>query len=342
MGSEDKQETILIVDDTPANIRILAEALNNDYRLMIARSGLDALETLKGDHLPDIILLDIMMPEMDGMEVLEQIKAGETTKGIPVIFITAMNEEQDEAKGLALGAVDYITKPFSLSIVKARLKTHLNLRKYQTSLEEIVQQRTEEVVETQLEIVQRLARAAEYRDNETGMHIKRISHTTALMAEKYGLDSDTCELIFHSSSMHDVGKIGVPDNILLKPGKLTVEEFNIMKTHAAIGAEMLGGHNSTLLQTATQIAATHHEKWNGTGYPNRLKGEEIVIGGRITAICDVFDALTSERPYKKAWPAEMALAEINEQKGGHFDPDLVDLFNSLFDEILIINKKLAD
>ncbi|MBF0118900.1 MAG: two-component system response regulator [Desulfobacterales bacterium] len=342
MIETDKKEKILIVDDTPVNIRMLASVLKDDYKLIFATNGTKALNILEQEELPDLILLDIIMPDIDGYEVMQKVKNNEKTKDIPVIFITSMTEEDNETKGLGLGAVDYITKPFSLSIVKARIKTHLKLKQYQSGLEDLVKLRTQEILETQIEIVERLARASEYRDCETGMHIKRLSHYSLVIANKYGMNKSECELLFHASPMHDVGKIGIPDRILLKPGPLDAEEWQIMKSHTVIGSELLGGHHSKLLRIAQIIALTHHEKWDGSGYPRGIKSEEIPIEGRVVALCDVFDALTSKRPYKKPWTVEEAIAEINKQKGKHFDPKLVELFNSIIPEILSIKERLAD
>jgi putative two-component system response regulator len=336
------KKKILIVDDTPVNIRVLVEALKNDYKLSIATNGKVALDYAMADQPPDLVLLDIMMPELDGYEVCKRLKQKEKTKEIPIIFITAMSEERNETQGLELGAVDYIVKPINQQIVKARVRTHLELKKHRDHLSELVQEKTAEILEGKLDIINRLARAAEYRDNETGMHVIRMSHYTSILAKAAGLDHMTCEKIFHAASMHDVGKIGIPDKILLKPARLTDGEFAHMKSHTIIGGRLLEGGNSDLLQMAYEIAMTHHEKWNGTGYPKGLSGEDIPIEGRISAVCDVFDALTSERPYKKEWPVQDAIDEILAQKGAHFDPRLVDLFLNCMDDILIVKGKFAD
>jgi putative two-component system response regulator len=342
MSGINTKEKILIVDDTPVNIRVLVEALKNDYKLSIATNGKVALNYAMADQPPDLVLLDIMMPEIDGYEVCKRLKAQEKTRDIPIIFITAMSEERNETQGLELGAVDYIVKPINSKIVQARVRTHLELKKHRDHLSELVQEKTAELLEAKLDLINRLARAAEYRDNETGMHVIRMSHYTSILAKAAGLNEVECEKIFHAASMHDVGKIGIPDKILLKPARLTEGEFAHMKSHTIIGGRLLEGGNSDLLRIAHDIAMTHHEKWNGKGYPRGLAGEDIPIEGRISAVCDVFDALTSERPYKKEWPVQEAIDELISQKDEHFDSRLVDLFLDNMDEILVVKKRFAD
>jgi len=342
MSHVKEKEKILIVDDTPVNIRVLVEALKDDYKLSIATNGKVALNYAMAEHPPDLVLLDIMMPELDGYEVCKRLKDQEKTKDIPIIFITAMSEESNETQGLEMGAVDYIVKPINQKIVQARVRTHLELKKHRDHLSELVQEKTAELLDAKLDIINRLARAAEYRDNETGMHVIRMSHYTSLLSKAAGLNDVYSEKIFHAASMHDVGKIGIPDKILLKPARLTDGEFAHMKSHTIIGGRLLEGGNSDLILMAHDIAMTHHEKWNGTGYPKGLSGEDIPIEGRISAVCDVFDALTSERPYKKEWPVQDAIDEIVAQKGAHFDPRLVDIFVEKLDDILVVKKRFAD
>ncbi|WP_462174435.1 HD domain-containing phosphohydrolase [Pseudoalteromonas xiamenensis] len=320
---------ILVVDDEPANLRVLKQILQDDYRLSFAKSGEEALRLVNNSK-PDLILLDIMMPDMTGLEVCKALKSQPSTQSIPVIFVTALNEESDEAQGLELGAVDYITKPVSAAIVRARVKTHLSLVQADT------------LKETRLQIIQRLGRAAEYKDNETGMHVMRMSYYSQILARAYGLCETHAELLLHAAPMHDIGKIGIPDNILLKPGKLTDEEFAVMKSHPQIGADILGEDDSDILKMAKTVALTHHEKWDGSGYPNGLAGEAIPIEGRIVALADVFDALTSARPYKKAWTIDEALTFIRDQSGRHFDPKLVVLFDEVLAEILEIKGRFVD
>lgn len=333
---------LLVVDDTPDNIDILSGILRKDYKVKAALNGMKALSIASQEPRPDLILLDIMMPDMDGYEVCEALKANPFTSNIPIIFITAKNEEKDEELGLKLGAVDYITKPISPAIVLARVKTHLALYNQNLALEDKVRQRTEELQHTRLEIIERLGRAAEFKDNETGLHVIRMSHYSRIMAIEMDFDDDWVDLIFHAAPMHDVGKIGIPEAILCKPGALDDEEWSIMKGHPSIGADIIGEHDDKLLQTAREIALTHHEKWDGSGYPKGLKEGEIPLSGRIIAVADVFDALTTKRPYKEAWPVEKALNLIQESAGQHFDPHIVDVFMKCVPKILEIKDKFSE
>lgn len=314
---------ILIVDDEPANLKVMREVLGNQYRMSFAKSGDAALALLEKD-LPQLILLDIMMPDMNGFEVCQLVKSNPKTSHIPVVFVTALGDESDEFKGFELGAVDYITKPISPAIVRARVKTHLSL----------VQ--AEQLKQAHVDLVQRLGRAAEYKDTDTGEHIVRMSQYCKVLALALGMPEHQAELLRQAAPMHDVGKIGIPDAILLKPGRLTIEEFDHMKKHAVIGAQILANSSSPLLQLAHRLAIEHHEKWDGTGYPNGLKAEEISIEGRIVAIADVFDALTSKRPYKEAWSVEETVSHMQKQAGIHFDSALMELFISKLDDILAI------
>ncbi|TXH96020.1 MAG: response regulator [Rheinheimera sp.] len=320
---------ILLVDDEPTNLRVLRTVLNDLYRLLFAKNGQEALQ-LATEHQPDLVLLDVMMPGMTGFEVCTKLKADSQTQHIPVIFVTALRDEIDETQGFEVGAVDYITKPITPAVVRARVKTHLSL----------VQ--ADELKKTRLQIIQRLGRAAEYRDNETGLHILRMSHFSQVIALAYGLSPKRAEDLLHAAPMHDIGKIGIRDDILLKPGKLTEEEFREMQRHPLIGAEILGDADSHLLVLAQQVALYHHEKWDGTGYPHGLKGEAIPLEARIVALCDVFDALTSTRPYKSAWSIEDTMAHLQAQKGRHFDPRLVDLLEQELPKILQIRARWAE
>jgi len=317
------QPRILIVDDEPANLKVMREVLSKQYSLSFAKSGEAALALVQKE-LPKLILLDIMMPDMSGLTLCEKLKANAITAHIPIIFVTALNDEKDEFKGFELGAVDYITKPISPAIVRARVKTHLSL----------VQ--AEQLKLAHVDLVERLGRAAEYKDTDTGEHIIRMSQYSKVLALAYGLDETQAELLKQAAPMHDIGKIGIPDAILLKPGKLTEQEFDAMKAHTVIGAKILANSGSPLLQLAHRLAMEHHEKWDGSGYPSGLKGEEISIEGRIAAIADVFDALTSKRPYKEPWSTEQAVELLQDQAGKHFDPQLVTLFINCLDDILKI------
>ena len=326
---EKTQPRVLIVDDEPANLKVLRQVLQDSYRLSFARSGEAALELLIKEDI-DLILLDIMMPDLTGFEVCERVKSNPKTARTPIIFVTALKDTIDEETGFKLGAVDYITKPIVPAIVRARVKTHLSL----------VQ--ADALKETQIDLIQRLGRAAEYKDNETGMHVQRMSRYAYVLAVAAGIDEQTANELLLAAQMHDLGKIAIPDNILLKPGRLDETEFKQMKAHAQIGADILSNPQSQLVALARSIAITHHEKWDGSGYPKGLKQKEIPLEGRIAAIADVFDALTSERPYKKAWSVEDAVQLLQEESGKHFDPDLVELFILELPKILEIKTKFAE
>jgi putative two-component system response regulator len=327
---EEAKPTLLLVDDEPVNLRVLKQLLAADYQLVFAKNGEEALK-LAFTRQPNLVLLDVMMPGLTGFEVCRKLKAQNETKHIPVIFVTALNDEHDEAEGFEAGAVDYIIKPISPAIVKARVKNHLSL----------VQ--ADELLESRLQVVQRLGRAAEYKDNETGMHVMRMSHYARELALAYGLSNRQAETLLHAAPMHDIGKIGIADSIMLKPGKLTDEEFALMKHHPEIGAEIIGDcGDSLLLKVAKSVSLTHHEKWDGSGYPRGLAGKDIPIEGRICAIADVFDALTSKRPYKEAWSIEKTVEFLKDQKGKHFEPILVDLLIENLPKILEIKATFKD
>lgn len=325
----DTRPKLLLVDDEPTNLQVLRQILQDDYRLLFAKDGDKALELAEREN-PALILLDVMMPGMTGHEVCARLKSQPATSTIPVIFVTALADVEDEARGFEVGAVDYITKPVSPPIVRARVRTHLSLV------------RAEELHETRLQIVQRLGLASEYKDNETGLHVIRMSHYTYVLAKAAGYSEHEADDLLNAAPMHDVGKIGIPDAILQKNGKLDDAEWAVMRQHAQIGAEIIGEHDSGLLKTARIIALTHHEKWDGSGYPNGLKGEEIPLAGRIVAIADVFDALTSVRPYKAAWPVEEAISLLRRESGRHFDPELVELFIGQMPAILEIKERWAE
>lgn len=325
----DRRPRLLLVDDEPTNLQVLRQILQADYRLLFATDGARALELARAQQ-PDLILLDVMMPGMDGLAVCQALKAEAATAAIPVIFVTALSDSLDEARGFDVGCVDYIAKPVSAPVVRARVRTHLSLV------------RMDELRESRLQVIQRLGRAAEYKDNETGMHVIRMSHFARLLALAAGCDAQWADDLMHAAPMHDVGKIGIPDAILQKPGKLTSEEWAIMRTHPEIGAQIIGEHPSGVLRLARSLALEHHEKWDGSGYPAGLAGEAISLEARIVALADVFDALTSERPYKAAWPVEQAMALITEQAGQHFDPALVALFVPLLPQLLQVRQRWAD
>lgn len=342
MDRTDSRATILLVDDIVDNIDILNSILLPHYHTRIALNGEKALKIVGSANPPDLILLDIMMPGLNGYEVCQRLKDNPDTRDIPIIFITAMSEVEDEQHGLELGAVDYITKPVNPAIVLARVRTHLALYDQNRELARQVRERTADLFKTRQQIIRRLGRAAEFRDNETGNHIIRMSHFCRLIGIAAGLGEKTVEILYNASPMHDVGKIGIPDHILLKPGKLTEEEWQVMRRHPRIGADIIGQHSDELLQSAWAIALCHHEKWDGTGYPTGLKGEDIPLMARIAALADVFDALTTERPYKKAWTIEAAVSHIEAQAGSHFDPGLIEPFRQALPEMLRIREQFAD
>ncbi|WP_428355415.1 HD domain-containing phosphohydrolase [Methyloprofundus sp.] len=339
---ENRVATLLIVDDTPENIDVLRGILKQDYKIKVASNGEKALRIAQSESAPDLILLDIMMPEMDGYEVCKRLKTNYATAKIPVIFVTAKDETADESLGFDIGAVDYITKPVSPPLVLRRVRTQLSLYDEKRLLDEVVKERTKELDQTRLQIIQRLGRAAEYKDNETGMHVIRMSHYSKLLGLANGMSEEEADLLLNAAPMHDIGKIGIPDKILLKPGKLDEHEWKIMKTHPQMGADILGSDNSVLLNLARDIALTHHEKWDGSGYPNGLKGEEIPLHARIVAIADTFDALTTVRPYKHAWLVADAIDLLKQEAGSHFDPELMDKFLSIMPQIIEIKDQYAE
>jgi putative two-component system response regulator len=355
--------TVLIVDDTPENLKLMNGLLREDYRTKVANSGARALALATADPRPDLVLLDIMMPEMDGYEVCRRLKADAATQDIPVIFLTAKVEIEDEQQGFDVGAVDYITKPISPPIVLARVKTQLSLkaaadflRDKNAYLETEVQKRTREVQVVQDVTIMAMASLAETRDNETGNHIRRTQNYVRALAGKLRdhsrfrsqLDDETIELLYKSAPLHDIGKVGIPDAILLKPGKLTPEEFEVMKTHTTLGrdailaAERLINAPSTFLRLAREIAHYHQEKWDGSGYPEKLAGEAIPVSARLMAVADVYDALISRRVYKPPFPHDEAVQIIRAGRDQHFDPDMVDAFVAVQGEFKAIAERYAD
>ncbi len=355
--------TVLIVDDTPENLTLMNGVLGQTYETTVANNGERALKLAFSDEPPDLILLDIMMPEMDGYEVCKRLKGDPRTRDVPIIFLTAKAEMEDEQKGLDLGAVDYITKPISPPIVQARVRNHLILKAAadflkdkNEYLESEVAKRTHEVQVVQDVTIMAMASLAETRDNETGNHIRRTQHYVRSLATKLAdhpnfaseLDTDTIELLYKSAPLHDIGKVGIPDAILLKPGKLTDEEFEIMKTHTTLGrdaiavAEELIDAPSTFLRLAREIAHYHQEKWDGSGYPEGLAGDDIPVSARLMAIADVYDALISRRVYKPPFPRDKAVAIIREGRGKHFDPVMVDAFLEIQDDFHAIADRYAD
>ena len=344
-----QRSKVLIVDDIPSNIMILMELLKNEYSVVAANNGEKALRLAAADPKPDIILLDVMMPGMDGYDTCRLLKTNLATRNIPVIFITALSGDDDEALGLELGAVDFVNKPFKPHLVLARVRNHLELKRHRDHLSEMVNAKTAQLQEAlnklrdaSLDTINRLSKAAEYKDEDTGAHILRMSNYSAAVARSLGLHTSLVSNILYAAPMHDVGKIGIPDNILLKPGPLDKKEWVIMKTHTTIGGRILEGSDAAFINLAKVVALAHHEKWDGSGYPLGLKGKDIPQAGRIVAIADVFDALTSQRPYKKAFSLEKSFDNIRKSSGSHFDPEVVEAFFAVQEEILDINKKYAD
>ncbi len=345
---------ILVVDDMETNIDILVDLLGDSFRVSVAMDGDSALKNIRKIP-PDLILLDIIMPGIDGYEVCKRIKSDITTRDIPVIFLTSLNEESNEAKGLALGAADYITKPFSTELVKSRVNNHLELKRHRDHLEELVKERTSELLLTQEVTIECLGTLAEFRDPETGGHIKRTQNYVKCLAQhlqnisgyKSLLDKDSIEMMYKSAPLHDIGKVGVPDQILLKPKKLTEMEFDEIKKHTIYGRDAISISEEKLgpdsfLKHARTIAFTHHEKWNGSGYPQGLEGDAIPISGRLMAIADVYDALVSRRVYKQSFPHSKAVSIILDGKGTHFDPDIVNMFENISGKFREIALKFAD
>jgi putative two-component system response regulator len=342
--------SILFVDDEPVNVKLLDRALgNNGYRNLLSTTDPRTVLDLFQKHEPDLIILDLNMPHMDGFEVMRQLRSLGRDDLPPILILTAQYDQEHRVRALQSGASDYVTKPFSVEELLARVRNLIQVRLYHKYmrgrtkwLEEKVRERTQEIYDTRLQIVRRLGRAAEFRDNETGLHIIRMSQMSMVLGEASGMSSGDCELLLNASPMHDIGKIGIPDQILLKPGKFEPHEWAIMKTHTTIGADILSGDDSELLTMARTIALTHHEKWDGSGYPRGLKEEQIPLVGRIVAMADVFDALTSVRPYKKAWTLEDTMEYIDDNRGKHFDPRVVDLLHERINDFMAIKDKFAE
>ena len=355
--------TVMVVDDTSQNLVLMTELLRDDYRIIVANGGERALALLGSETLPDLILLDIMMSDLDGYEVLSRIKANPLTSNIPVIFLTAKSDPADEIRGLQLGAVDYVTKPISPPIVQARVRTHLALkasadflRDKSDYLEHEVARRTSQISTVQDVAVLALSSMAETRDNETGNHLLRTQNYVRTLAEHMArnprfasaLTARNIDLLFKSAPLHDIGKVGIPDNILLKPGPLTPSEFEIMKTHTTIGYNAIARAEQTLgvevdfLILAKEIALSHQEKWDGSSYPQALAGDAIPVSARLMAVADVYDALISKRVYKAAMTHEQAMAIMSKGRGSHFDPDMLDAFLQCHEDFRTIARQYAD
>ncbi|HJV51796.1 MAG TPA: two-component system response regulator [Noviherbaspirillum sp.] len=363
MNDPAQKPVILIVDDTPDNITLLSALLKDQYRLKIATNGMKALQIAAAAPRPDLILLDIMMPELDGYETCRRLKADRATADIPVIFLTAKIRPEDEEMGLSLGAADYIAKPISPAIVRSRVATQIKLKQVRECLQDqnrhleyLVTERTQELVRMQEATILAMALLAETRDNETGNHIRRTQHYVAALARQLAahprfcdeLSAENIDLLFKSAPLHDIGKVGVPDRILLKPGKLDADEFEIMKLHtvygrdAIISLEKYLGASNEFLRFAREITYSHQEKWDGTGYPQGLKGDAIPVSARLMAVADVYDALISRRIYKPPFSHEKAVGIMKEGRGAHFDPDVLDAFLEMQEAFRDIAKQFSD
>ncbi|WP_334173906.1 two-component system response regulator [Pseudoxanthobacter sp.] len=358
-----ERNTILLVDDTPDNLALLSGLLRGTYRVRVANSGARALQIVAADAPPDLVLLDVMMPDMDGYEVCRRLKSDPATRDVPVIFITARSLPEDEERGFAAGAADYITKPISPPILMARVANHLALRSALACLADqnrllahAVRQRTSELERVQNATILAMASLAETRDNETGNHIRRTQHYVRALAvwlrdhPEYGpeLTPENIDLLFRSAPLHDIGKVGVRDNVLLKPGALTPDEFEHMKTHTTIGRDVIQaverevGPGIPFLRIAREVAYSHQEKWDGSGYPQGLSGTDIPLSARLMAVADVYDALISERIYKRAMAHEEAVEVIRRGRGSHFDPAVVDAFLAVAPEFQTIARRFND
>lgn len=344
-----KRFKILIVDDVPKNIQVIANLLGDEeYDISYATNGQQALGQLDESRF-DLVLLDIMMPGMDGYDVCRQIKSRQFENEIPIIFITAKTDEDSLIEAFEAGGQDYITKPFNAAELMARVKTHLKLKAFEDSQQVVIDNAlaelknlNKEIIETQKEVIFTMGSIGETRSKETGLHVKRVAEYSRLLAGMSGLNEMEADIIAMASPMHDIGKVGIPDSILNKKGRLTKDEFEVMKTHAVIGYDMLKHSDRPLMRTAAIIALEHHEKWDGTGYPEATSGNDIHIYGRITALADVFDALGSDRCYKKAWEDEKIFALLKEQSGKHFDPTLISVFFENIDQFFKVRSEYKD
>ncbi|MBK1720857.1 response regulator [Thiocystis violacea] len=357
-----ERPTVLVVDDTPANLSLLAQILKADYRVKMANNGQRALD-LANQSPPDLVLCDVMMPGMNGFEVCRRLKANPATARIPVIFVTAAMDIEDERIGFEVGAVDYIHKPLTPSIVLARTKTHLEIKRWQDFMEDQsawlqkeVDRRVEQVLKLQTAAIHVMVSLAEFRDEDTGNHIHRTQEYVRLLGDwllqrglhQPELTATTLDQIAQAAPLHDIGKVAIPDQVLLKPGRLDPDEFAIMKTHAIRGFEILEqarksmGEDNPLLRFASQITRHHHERWDGSGYPDGLSGNAIPLSARLMAVADVYDAVRSPRPYKPPFSHAETLALVAKGRGSHFDPDIVDAFMALEGEFARIAARLAD
>jgi len=341
---------VLIIDDDAQSVKLLRDIFQKDgYRYVTSINDSRQATQMYQELNPDLIVLDLSMPEVDGFEVMQRLKEVDPDTYLPICILTKEAEQSVRFKALESGAKDFLNKPYDRVEVMIRFRNlievrmlHNEVKEQNKMLEDKVKARTKELYDTQIDVITRLARAIEYRDSETGLHILRMSHYSARLAAEAGCSMQYCEMVLTAAPLHDIGKIGIPDKILQKSGRLSEEEWEIMKTHTTIGAELLSGSNSKFLNIAREIALTHHEHWDGAGYPNGLKGEEIPLIGRICGLTDVFDALMATRPYKRPWTFEQTIDEIKSGDGSHFDPRLVEKFLSILPDIQYIRDKYVD
>jgi putative two-component system response regulator len=353
MGRPDAQARgvrVLVIDDDAASLKLVERILGmSGFPPPTLVADARTLPQVCAEQVFDVVLLDLEMPQVDGWQAMELLATCYGDDAPPVIVLTAEARRSVQVKALSLGACDFLAKPFDVGELLVRIRKHAGahqarrmLHEQKGELESMVQQRTHEVRQSRLEVVQLLGRAAEFRDNETGAHILRMSHVSALLAERMGWSAADCELMLNASPLHDIGKIAIPDSILLKPGPLTAEERACMETHTLKGAAILRASGNDLISLAAEVALSHHEKWDGSGYPHALKAKAIPESARIVAVADVFDALTSKRPYKPAWPVERAVDYIGQQSGLAFDPVVVEAFGASIDDALEIRQQFSD
>jgi putative two-component system response regulator len=342
---------VCIIDDNDTNLMLVEQIVRRIDRDLEIETFLDPIEALARciESMPDMVLVDYMMPGLDGHEVVSRLRARPGAREVPIVMLTAAAERSVRQRALELGATDFIAKPIEPAEVKARLgnllelrRSHLRMKDRNRWLADEVCRATKTITDREEELILRLSRAAEFRDPETGAHIARMAHFSRLIARRLGLSDEECDLIFRAAPMHDVGKLGIPDGILLKPGRLSEAEFDVMRRHPRIGHSILDGSQSKLIMLGAEIALTHHEKVDGTGYPDGLKGDAIPLPGRIVAVADVFDALTSERPYKAAWEVGRARNLLLECRGSHFDGACVDAMLDAWDDVLIVREQFMD
>lgn len=333
-----KNKRVLIVDDVPRNIDLLKSILSEKYHVQVAKCGQLALDIVSRS-LPDIILLDIMMPDMNGFEVCDRLKANPKTQDIPVIFLTAVTDPEHEQKGFAAGCVDFITKPITPLTTLARVSAHLKAAEENLRNKKIIDDRTRELDEALESAIGMLGAVSQLNDTDTGVHMWRMADYCAALARAIGWEESQVELLKLAAPMHDTGKVGIPHSILKSPNKLTDDEWVIMRQHTVIGHEILIRGEAPLFKLAAEVALGHHERWDGTGYPSGLMGEDIPQSARIVALADVFDALTMTRPYKKSWTIEESFEHIQQAASTHFDPELVRNFLSIEDELRSIKEK---